>query len=137
MTDHTLERPNSMVMLVLGAVLLGVGGILDSMFRLRMTRIGYKWALLQGGAFDYSRYHKVRVENGWAAWPVYVMWAAIVGGLVLLIAGFFSYFGTSPLREASPASALPLGTYGECNNLNTPTKNRTNPAIAVGTTKYA
>jgi hypothetical protein len=25
------------------------------------------------------------------------MWGAIVCGLVLLIAGFFSYFGTSPL----------------------------------------
>ena len=87
-----------MVMLVLGAVLLGVGGILDSMFRLRMARIGYKWALLQGGAFDYSRYHKVRVENGWAAWPVHVMWFAFTCGLALLVAGFFAYFGSTPMH---------------------------------------
>jgi hypothetical protein len=87
-----------MVMLVLGAVLLGVGGILDSMFRLRMARIGYKWALLQGGAFDYSRYHKVRVDNGWSAWPVRVMWFAFTCGLALLIAGFFAYFGSTPMH---------------------------------------
>src|SRR5262249_35093908 len=99
MTDDTLERPGSMVMLVLGAVLLGVGGILDSMFRLRMARIGYKWALLRGGAFDYSRYHRARKERGWVAWPVYVMWVAVACGIALLIAGFFSYFGTSPTRR--------------------------------------
>jgi hypothetical protein len=45
-------------MLILGAVLLGVGGVLDSVFRLRMSRIGQRWALLQGGAFDYRRYQK-------------------------------------------------------------------------------
>jgi hypothetical protein len=87
-----------MVMLVLGALLLGVGAVLDSMFRLRMFRIGQRWALLQGGAFDYSRYHKVREENGWAAWPVYLMWFALACGIALLIAGFFTYFGTSPTQ---------------------------------------
>jgi hypothetical protein len=57
-----------MVMLILGALLFAVGGILDSVFRFRMSRLGQKWALLHGGAFDYSRYHKVRQENGWAAY---------------------------------------------------------------------
>jgi hypothetical protein len=42
-------------MLILGALLLAVGGVLDSVFRFRMFRIGQKSALLQGGAFDYSR----------------------------------------------------------------------------------
>lgn len=86
-----------MVMLILGALLLGVGGVLDSMFRLRMLRIGQRWALLQGGAFDYSRYHKVREEHGWAAWPVYLMWVCWLGGIALLIAG--SYFGTNPVHS--------------------------------------
>jgi ABC-type uncharacterized transport system permease subunit len=88
-----------MIMMVLGIAFIVVGSMLDFTFRSRMASIGYKWALFQGGAFDYSRYHKVRKENGWAAWPVYVMWSAIVCGLALLIAGFFSYFGTSPLRR--------------------------------------
>jgi len=54
---------------------------MDSVFRLRLARVGDKWALLQGGAFDYSRYHKVRKEQGWAAWPVYAMWATVFCGI--------------------------------------------------------
>jgi hypothetical protein len=85
-----------MIMLILGALLLAVGGVLDLVFRFRMLRIGQRWALLQGGAFDYGRYHKVREEQGWAVWPVYLMWVAWTCGIALLIAGFFSYLGTSP-----------------------------------------
>ena len=79
-----------MVMLVLGGLLIGVAALLDSFFRVRMQRIGDKWAFLHGGAFDYSRYHKARKEHGWAAWPVYVMWVAVACGIGLLVAGFFS-----------------------------------------------
>jgi hypothetical protein len=89
-----------MVMLILGALLLAVGGVLDSVFRFRMSRIGQRWALIKGGAFDYSRYHKEREKHGWAAWPVYVMWAAWACGIALLIAGFFAYFGASPTRSS-------------------------------------
>jgi len=88
-----------MLLLILGALFIVVGAVMDSVFRLRMSRIGNKWALLQGGAFDYSRYHKARKKQGWAAWPVYVMWVAVVCGIALLIAGFFSYFGTTPTRR--------------------------------------
>jgi ABC-type uncharacterized transport system permease subunit len=88
-----------MILLVLGVLLVAVGAVLDLVFRLRMKRIGVKWAILQGGAFDYSHYHKVRKEQGWAAWPVYVMWATVVCGIVLLIAGFLLYFGTSPMHK--------------------------------------
>ena len=87
-------------MLVLGSVLIGVATVLDSFFRIRMARVGDKWALVQGGAFNYSRYYKACKQQGWAAWPVYVMWVAIGCGIALLIAGFFSYFGTSPLRTS-------------------------------------
>jgi hypothetical protein len=85
-----------MTMLILGFVLIGVGAILDSFLRLRMTRIGYKWAILEGGAFDYSKYHQERKQRGWSVWPVYLMWAAVILGIVLLISGFFAFFGTSP-----------------------------------------
>ena len=87
-----------MVMLVLGAILIGLAAVLDSFFRVRMTRIGHKWALLEGGAFDYSKYHLERKQHGWAAWPVDLMYAAVICGIALLIAGFFAYFGTSPNR---------------------------------------
>lgn len=85
-----------MVMLILGGLLLAVGSVLDFVFRLRMFRIGQRWALLQGGAFDYSRYQRVREEHGWAAWPVYLMWVALACGIALLIAGSFLHFGISP-----------------------------------------
>jgi hypothetical protein len=85
-----------MIMLILGFVLIGVGAILDSFMRLRMTRIGYKWAILEGGAFDYSKYHQERKQRGWSAWPVCAMWASVIVGIILLIAGFFALFGTSP-----------------------------------------
>jgi hypothetical protein len=85
-----------MIMLVLGLILVGLAAVLDSIFRARMTRIGHKWALLEGGAFDYSRYHRERKQHGWAAWPIYLMWAALICGIALLIASFFTYFGTSP-----------------------------------------
>jgi uncharacterized membrane protein len=88
-----------MIMLVVGVLLIGVAAVLDSCFRFRMGRIGEKWALLQGGTFNYSRYHKARKEYGWAAWPVYLMWASVVCGIALLVAGFFSYFGRSPLHR--------------------------------------
>jgi hypothetical protein len=87
-----------MIMLVLGFVLIAGAAVLDSIFRIRMARAGHKWALLKGGAFDYSDYLKVRRERGWASWPVYLMWITAVIGIVLLIAGFFTYFGGTPNR---------------------------------------
>ncbi len=77
---------------------MGVAAILDSFLRERMTRIGYRWALLEGGAFDYSEYHRERKQRGWSAWPVYLMWVATISGIALVIAGFFAVFGTGPTR---------------------------------------
>lgn len=88
-----------MIMLILGGLLIGVAASLDSFFRFRMQSAGDKWALLQGGAFDYSRYHKVRKGQGWAGWPVYLMWASVICGIALLIAGFILYFGTNPQHQ--------------------------------------
>jgi len=79
-----------------GIVLIAAAMVLDFVFRFRMVRLGYKWAFLQGGAFDYRNYHSVRAEHGWAAWPVYLMWSLIVCGIVLMIAGFFGHSGLHP-----------------------------------------
>jgi len=43
-----------------------------------------------------SRYHKIRAEHGWVAWPVYLVWVALACGIAMSIVGFFLYFGTSP-----------------------------------------
>jgi len=85
-----------MAMIVLGVLLASAAMVLDFTFRLRMTRLGHKWALLQGGTFDYRRYHKVRAEHGWAAWPVYLMLGLVTCGITLIIVGFFTHFGTNP-----------------------------------------
>ncbi len=65
-----------------------------------MASIGHRKALFQGGAFNYAEYHKVRELHGWPAWPVYVMWALMICGIALLIAGAFLHFGTHPIRNA-------------------------------------
>jgi hypothetical protein len=83
---------------IAGGILLGSGIALDLMFRLQMARLG-QWApLFKGGSFNYAEYHRVRIKQGWPAWPVYVMWALYVCGIGLLVAGFFAYFGTQPQR---------------------------------------
>jgi hypothetical protein len=85
-----------MLLLVFGGLLIGTAAILDFIFRLRMTRVGHHTALLQGGAFNYAEYHKARNMYDWSAWPVYLMWVLFIGGIALLIGGFFVRFGTHP-----------------------------------------
>jgi hypothetical protein len=85
-----------MFLIILGGILIGSAGILDFIFRLRMSRIGYKWVFLQGGAFNYREYHKMRVQHGWPGWPVSLMWTLYTLGVVFLIVGFFAHFGTHP-----------------------------------------
>jgi hypothetical protein len=85
-----------MRLLIASSVLLGAAIALDLMFRMRMAHLG-KWSpLFKGGAFNYSEYHRLRGDQGWVAWPVYLMWTLYVCGIGVLIAGFFAYFGTQP-----------------------------------------
>ena len=84
------------LLMICGLALFAFGAILDIIFRERMARLGHKWIFFKGGAFNYREYHKVRRANGWPAWPVYLMWAAYIGGLALLIAGFYSHFSAPP-----------------------------------------
>ncbi len=85
-------------MFILGILCVSAGGVLDLLFRERMTDLGHKWARLQGGAFNFSQYHKVRREHGWAAWPVYLMWTAYILGIALLMAGFIARFRASSMH---------------------------------------
>jgi len=90
-----------MGLLIAGGVLLGTAVALDLMFRMRMAELGQWSALFKGGAFNYAEYHRVRVEQGWASWPVHLMWVLYICGLALLIAGFFAYFGTQPSAKGA------------------------------------
>jgi hypothetical protein len=82
-----------MTLLILGGLLIAAANILDAIFRERMTRAGDGAALWLGGAFNYAEYHRIRTKYGWAAWPVYMMWAMMICGIGLLMAGCFLYFG--------------------------------------------
>lgn len=80
--------------------MLGAATLLDLVFRERMKDMGHKTALVQGGGFNYAEYHRVRSKFGWAAWPVYLMWAFYAAGIILLIAGFFERFSTHVGRRS-------------------------------------
>jgi hypothetical protein len=87
-----------MAMLILAVISLTAAIALDSFFKFRMVKLGHRWVFLKGGSFDYKEYHKERVQRGWAAWPVYLMWALLTCGLALLLGSFFEYFVTQPTR---------------------------------------
>lgn len=80
-----------MTMMISGIALMAFGSALDTVFRLRMTRLGHKWVFLKGGTFNYKEYHQIRGANGWSAWPVYLMWAAYICGIALLAASVLTY----------------------------------------------
>lgn len=80
-------EPGMNTLVICGIALFFCGGVLDMIFRERMARLGYKWVFLKGGTFNYKEYHQARRANGWPAWPVYLMWAAYICGIALLVAG--------------------------------------------------
>ena len=82
----------------MGGLPLVAATVLDTTFRFRMAGKGHRVGLMKGGNLDYREYHKVRATYGWPAWPVYLMWAWYVLGMVFLIAGSFLHFGSHPTR---------------------------------------
>jgi hypothetical protein len=84
-----------MVLMFLGGALLVGATVLDIFFRIRLYRVGNKRALAESGTFDFRQYHQVRAQHGWAAWPVYLMWAMYVVGIgFLVVAGAAIHFGS-------------------------------------------
>ncbi len=70
-----------MALFIAGGVVLAAAVALDLMFRIRMTRLGHWSALFKGGSFNYAEYHRLGMQQGWAAWPVYLMWALYTCGV--------------------------------------------------------
>ena len=68
--DPSRTSPTMTPMMICGIVVMAFGSALDTIFRLRMTRLGHTWLSLRGGTFNYKEYHQVRRLNGWSAWPV-------------------------------------------------------------------
>ena len=84
----------------MGSILIGIGSglvivaILFELFiRLRIFRIvGDRQSFLRNGPEwrIFSKYRDAGKLNGWAAWPVYVMWAFLAFGVVVFIVGVFA-----------------------------------------------
>jgi hypothetical protein len=85
-----------MLLLLFAGILLGTAVVMDSVFRERLLRAGYRYVWMMGGALNYDHYHTIRKLQGWPAWPVRLMWALYTCGIAALIAGSFLYFGTHP-----------------------------------------
>jgi hypothetical protein len=74
-----------------GIVLLCGFAALDFFVRVRMKRAGYKWVFLRGATLNYNDYLRLARANGWAAWPLFLLLAMLVSGLVLVFVGFAIY----------------------------------------------
>jgi hypothetical protein len=63
---------------------------MDFLFRILLNRAGHKRAFLRG-FMSYSEYLRMKKRYGWSAWPVYVMWATLGLGIVLVIVAVSKY----------------------------------------------
>ncbi len=92
-------------LLVGGLLLIGVSAILSFRIQLRMLRIEKSSYSFFGfpRRFDWKTYVKylgVRKQQGWSAWPVYLMLFSLVLGIILFVVGLF--------RERAP-NCFPRG----------------------------
>jgi hypothetical protein len=77
---------------VAGFSLVGVAAILFFHVLLQMDRVALRsytflhpikrWGIP-------GQYLKVRKQYGWPAWPVYLLWPCLVGGVACLVIGLF------------------------------------------------
>jgi hypothetical protein len=63
---------------------------MDLLFRILLNRAGYKRAFLRGH-LGYIEYLRMKDRYGYSAWPVYLMWALLVFGIVLVFLAVFKY----------------------------------------------
>jgi hypothetical protein len=108
---------------ILGFLLIGAFAVLFFRVQSKMQKAGYKtyevfvssrkWGL----PADYLR---IRKQQGWSPWPVYLMWPCLLAGITLLVVGLLRLQDWCPrgaglrhpfLRQGKPAlrSNLPPG----------------------------
>jgi hypothetical protein len=63
---------------------------MDLLFRILLKRAGHKEAFLRGH-LGYIEYLRMKDRYGYSAWPVYLMWALLVIGIVLVNLAIFKY----------------------------------------------
>jgi hypothetical protein len=63
---------------------------MDFLFRILLRRAGHKRAFIRG-FLSYSEYLRMKDKYVWSAWPVYVMWAVLGLGIVLVTVAISKY----------------------------------------------
>ena len=83
---------------IAGVALMGVSGLLDFSFRVRLWRAGEKRIFRMRGGYDYQRYRREAMQRGWPVWPLQVMVATLALGIALFAIGLFVIYGAGRLR---------------------------------------
>jgi hypothetical protein len=85
-----METQGANAYLYIGMFLLACFGSIHYFLYLRLRDTGYKKHifnfLVVVVPVDYLR---VRAKYGWSPWPAYLVWPALIGGLVVLTIGVF------------------------------------------------
>ena len=84
---------NGMFILIAGVALMGLSGLLDFSFRVRLWRAGDRRVFLKRGGFDYLGYRRDAVQRGWPVLPVQLMTVTLALGIVLFWVRLFVIFG--------------------------------------------
>jgi len=75
--------------LYLGVLLIGFSSAILYYLYLRLRDLGKHYMAFNLSATISKDYLRNRTEYGWPAWPVYLMWALLVCGIIVLMIGVF------------------------------------------------
>ena len=76
--------------IAIGLTSVCVSAALDTLVRLRLGDARERAVFWQGGTLDYGKYLKLRRQNHWSPWPVYLIAPFLLVGVGLIILGLFS-----------------------------------------------
>jgi hypothetical protein len=77
---------------IAGLLLIGLASILFMHIQLKLLKAGYKsFNLFKSPTVTNwnmpGEYLKVRGKYGWSAWPVYLLWPSLFGGVLVFVVG--------------------------------------------------
>jgi hypothetical protein len=73
-----------------GIFLLACFAIIHYYLYLRLRDTGYSRHILKFLLVEIPvDYLRLRMKYGWSPWPVYLMWPALIAGIVLIVIGVF------------------------------------------------
>jgi hypothetical protein len=73
--------------LFIGLACIGACAALDLHIRIRLKEAGEQASVWLGGTLDYSKYLRIRTQNSWSGWPVYLIPPFLLLGVGFIICG--------------------------------------------------